>query len=211
MQLPPVGLIDVLISRNANNSKTEARTGTGFASIFSGRRNVLKCPLIFPGAGYLVSHLGKIEKLGMSELSIVQSVPLKARRDDEVRIRWEDLTKPEQRLYLQAEKEFRIGTVSPKVLTDAREQSQSEAEIEGLYVRLRYEELRQQRAEQQRKIAERQAQQKISRLPEGGGGKRDSTRKVSKTLRKVCFWILALFFGLAVVGATFAGIWVLLG
>jgi hypothetical protein len=126
---------------------------------------------------------------------------------------WENMTKPERTLYLQAEKEFETGTVSAKILDRANQEigggSGEEGELERHYVRLRYWQLRGQCVTQQKKIAERHARQNVSRVAIGGsdeqaGGNQDP-------LGKTILWTVIFLASLAVLAAIAIGVVSLIG
>ena len=65
---------------------------------------------------------------------------------------WDDMSRAERKLYLQAENEFETNMVSPKVLEEAKKRSQSDEQIEHAYVVLRYRQLWRQSSAHHQKI-----------------------------------------------------------
>ena len=127
----------------------------------------------------------------------------KDRLKKEAPLDWERMTRPERRLYVQAENEYGNGTVSRKILRQAQEGAASEEELEQRYVILRYRQLWSQCAAQQRKIAERHSRDRIITTV----AQEPAARAASAVSGKhVTVWTLSVLGFLVLVAATWYGI-----
>ena len=147
----------------------------------------------------------------MTEISVVQDgpeVPSGKERDGAAAhvLELESLPRQERDLLRQAQREFEAGTTSPKLLERAvAESAEGDREEMGRrYVFLRFEELRQQRAALQRRVAARHVRQKISRPP-GRGGKVIEGERVNPGAAKPAYVPILIGLGIALLMAVAIG------
>ena len=94
--------------------------------------------------------------LTMTEMNGRITLPIAKTEPAEAPLRWEEMSKQEQRLWVQAEQEIETNMVSAKIMGEARQRSKNGEQVEEIYVQLRYRQLWRQLAAQQRKLAVRE-------------------------------------------------------
>ena len=112
---------------------------------------------------------------------------------------WEEMSKQEQRLWVQAEQEIETNMVSAKIMEEARQRSQNEDQIARLYMQLRYQQLWRQSAAQQQKLAERETRR--AKIVEWQESTEQSAQENQTSLGKGLLFAVITILAVAGVGA----------